>query len=136
MAGYSRRKSQHQPGVKLTIRNEHLLEDFLYKKNERGIVYIDLAKTETFCLESLSEEAQSMCKHDTNAGGRSQISEAFSYETFAIWGYTQLVKVSFTLRGPVFTVMCSPGVMCRKIVLLLKFLLFSTPSEGLTRDTD
>lgn len=33
-----------------------------------------------------------MCKPGTNVGGSSQISEAFSYELFARWGFTELEK--------------------------------------------
>lgn len=92
MSGNYSERSKHQPGVKLELNNEDLLYNFL-DGNGREIVYIDLVKTEAFCFESLSEEAQGMCKR-ANAGGQSQISEAFSYETFALWGHTQLEKVS------------------------------------------
>lgn len=44
-----------------------------------------------------------MCQPGNNVGGNSQISEAFSYEMFARWGYTKLDKTEkelFGLLGP------------------------------------
>lgn len=40
-----------------------------------------------------------MCQPGNNVGGNSQISEAFSYEMFARWGYTKLDKTEKKLLG-------------------------------------
>lgn len=114
------------------LENENDLEDFLYNQNGWGIVYINLVKTVNFHVKSLSDEARKMCKPGTNVGGSSQISEAFSYELFARWGFTELEKVS--REWPCVYCNVFSWVICLKINLLLKFLLFSTPSESLIRD--
>lgn len=75
------------------IKNPNLLENFI-SENGRGIVYIDLVTTANFHVKSFSDVAQKMCEDGTNAGGGSEISEAFSYEFFAAWRETELEMVS------------------------------------------
>lgn len=75
------------------IENENVLEDFL-NGNGRGIVNINLLETANFHKQSLSADTWKMCQPDTNIGGSSQISEAFSYEIFAQGRNAQLEKVS------------------------------------------
>lgn len=73
------------------IENENVLEDFL-NGNGRGIVNINLLETANFHKQSLSADTWKMCQPDTNIGGSSQISEAFSYEIFAQGRNAQLEK--------------------------------------------
>lgn len=75
------------------IGNEKVLDDFLYGDGH-GRININLVKTSEFYFKSLSEDALKMCQRGNNVGGNSQISEAFSYELFARWGYTEPDKVS------------------------------------------
>lgn len=75
------------------VLNPGLLENFI-SENGRGIVYIKLVTTANFHVKSLSDVAQKMCEHGTNAGGSSEISEAFSFEFFAKWRGSQLEMVS------------------------------------------
>lgn len=75
------------------IKNPDLLENFI-SENGRGIVYIDLVTTANVHVKSLSDVAQKMCEHGTNAGGSSEISEALSFEFFAIWRGSELEMVS------------------------------------------
>lgn len=123
----------HPFGLIFNIKNENCLKEFLGNKNGRGIVYIDLVNSKKFSFKSLSDEARKMCEPGNNVGGSSQISEAFSYELFARWGITEIEKVS-RVWPFVYCNMFS-WVTCLKIDLLLKLLLFFTPSESLTRDT-
>lgn len=86
----------HPFGEIFEIENEKVLDDFLQEffEDGHGIININLVKTLKFYFKSLSEEARKMCQPGNNVGGNSQISEAFSYEMFARWGYTKLDKVS------------------------------------------
>lgn len=70
------------------------LYNFIFDDGPVGVVYIDLVDTNDLHVKALSDEAQEMCESGTNAGGRSEISEGLSYETFYRWGDTKLVKVS------------------------------------------
>lgn len=86
-------KIKRHSGEMFDIKNEDVLADFLEKRKGRGIVNIDLVETANFHVKSLSDGAQKII-YGVNAGGKSQISEAFSYEIFYGYICAELIMVS------------------------------------------
>lgn len=68
-------------GIYFFLKGRSVLKKFILE-NRVGIVFIDIFTTNNFHRKSLSHDAQKMCEHGTNAGGRSEISEAISFEAF------------------------------------------------------
>lgn len=73
----------HSGGIIFGLCGRSVLKKFILENTcSVGIVFIDIINGNQFYLKDLSHDAQKMCEHGTNAGGRSEISEAISFESF------------------------------------------------------
>lgn len=85
----------HSGGIIFGLIGRSVLKKFILENTcSVGIVFIDIINGNQFYLKDLSHDAQKMCEHGTNAGGRSEISEAISFESFYGCQGATLEKVS------------------------------------------